>query len=42
MATVVEHDAVFINRLLDVIEHEIVPKTAAGVKVQGNRQTFRV
>ena len=29
----VKHDAAFINRMLDVIEYEVVPKTADGVKV---------
>ena len=28
-----KHDAAFVNRMLDVIEHEVVPKTADGVKV---------
>ncbi|WP_274425955.1 nucleoside deaminase [Chelativorans sp. YIM 93263] len=31
-----KHDAVFLDRLLDVIEHDIVPKTRAGVEA-GNK-----
>jgi tRNA(Arg) A34 adenosine deaminase TadA len=30
------HDSVFVNRLLDAIEHDVVPKTSDGVK-QGNK-----
>mmetsp|Transcript_24666 Transcript_24666/g.62124 ORF Transcript_24666/g.62124 Transcript_24666/m.62124 type:complete len:242 (-) Transcript_24666:380-1105(-) len=31
-----EHDAAFINRLLDAIEHDVVPKTSDGVR-EGNK-----